>query len=374
MSYRPPCLAVASCFALALASVPASAAEVPPGLADAQKVVDDYSRPPTFKPPGPPFDIRKCASGNRMISIPNTSTNQFVKGVMDSEVSVGKEIGLPVMQWQNEGQPSQWIQGFDYAISNRFTIIDLISGINPAVVEPQIRKASEAGIKTFVSIYYDVSQPPDKLVAGNLPLNYHRDMGAVLADWMAVHTEGQARAIVIKSEEVLPTAPLVAGIHDEFEKNCPGCSVVQEINVGITEWATKIQSSLQSALLAHPEANYVVPIYDSMTQFVTPAIALTGRARNVKVATVDGTPYVLDLVRQGRVEMDIGENLDWAARATIDGYMRKICGLPMPAELGVPFYIFDSHNAADAGVPAKYNLGYGDAYRAGFQKLWMLPN
>ena len=352
-------------------SVPAVAAEAG-NLAAAKQVVDLHTRAPVFEAPGPPFDIRACAKNLKMLSIPNNSANPFVTGLVTSEVAVGREIGLQVTAWQNQGQPNQWIQGFNYAVSNRFNIIDLIAGINPAVVEPQIREANQAGLKTFTSVYYDVSQKLDPLFTGSMPLNYHDDMGEVLADWMAVHTGGKARAIVIKSDEVLPTAPLVAGIQDGFKKNCPGCQIVQEINVGITEWGTKIQPSLQSALLAHPEVNYVIPIYDSMTQFVMPAINLTGRAGRVKVATADGTPFVLDLLRQGSVEMDIGENLDWVARATIDGYMRKICNLPMPTELNIAYYIFDQHNVTDAGVPAQYSRGYGDAYKRGFDTLWKI--
>lgn len=342
-------------------------------LAAAQQVVDMHSKAPAFEAPGPAFDIRACTKNLKMLSIPNNSANPFVTGLVAGEVAVGKEIGLQVTPWQNQGQPNQWIQGFDYAISNKFNIVDLIAGINPAVIEPQIKKASQAGLRTFTSVYYDVSQRPDPLLTGSMPLNYHDNMGEVLADWMAVRTGGKARAIVIKSDEVLPTAPLVAGIHDEFKKNCPGCQIVQEINVGITEWGTKIQASLQSALLAHPDVNYVIPIYDSMTQFVVPAINLTGRASKVKIATADGTPFVLDMLRQGKVEMDIGENLDWLARATVDGYMRKICNLPMPAELKIAYYIFDQHNIADAGVPAQYSRGYGEAYKQDFKTLWMIP-
>ena len=351
----------------------AVAGDATAGLAAAQQVVDAHRRSPVFEAPGPAFNIRDCASGKKMLSIPNTSANPFVTGLISGEVEVGKEIGLAVTPWQNQGQPSQWIQGFDYAISNKFNIVDLIAGINPAVVEPQVKKAAAAGIKTFTSVYYDVSQKPDPLLAGSLPLDYYNDMGGVLADWMAIHSNGKAHIVIIKSEEVLPTAPLVAGIRDELKKNCPGCEVVQEINVGITEWGTKIQSSLQSALLAHPDVDYVVPIYDSMSQFVVPAINLTGRNGKVKVATADGTPFVLDLLREGKVEMDIGESRDWLVRATIDGYMRDMCGLPMPAKLKIPYYIFDAKNVADAGVPAQFSQGYGgQTYKDDFKKLWMM--
>ena len=129
---------------------------------------------------------------------------------------------------------------------------------------------------------------------------------------------------------------------------------------------------MQSAVLAHPELNFIVPIYDSMSQFVVPALQLTGKTGKVKVATFNGTPFVLDYVRNGDVDMNIGESLDWIAHATIDGYLRSLCGLPVPKDIGVPFYIFDSSNVKDAGVPAQFDQGYGSDYVAGFRKTWGL--
>jgi ribose transport system substrate-binding protein len=70
--------------------------------------------------------------------------------------------------------------------------------------------------------------------------------------------------------------------------------------------------------------------------------------------------------------MDIGESVDWIAYATLDGHLRDLCGLKSPAALNVPFYIIDKTNVADAGVPASYDKGYGDAYITGFRKLWKL--
>jgi ribose transport system substrate-binding protein len=236
-------------------------------------------------------------------------------------------------------------------------------------VEPQLAAAKAAGVHVFVSHYYDPSQPPDKLVAGNLPVSFYRQ-GWILGNWMIYKTNGHANAIIVKSVEVLPTAPLVQGIHDALARNCPDCKIAEEINVGITEWGTKIQPSVQSALLAHPRVNYVIPIYDSMSQFVVPAIRLSGKTGTVNIATSNGTPFVLDFIRNGDVQMDIGESLDWIARATIDGYLRNLAGLPMPKDIGVPYYLFDASNVRTAGVPAAPNEGYGTGYVAGFHTVW----
>jgi ribose transport system substrate-binding protein len=352
-------------------SVEVRAASIDDGLVRAQRVLDIYRQKPVFAAPGPAFDARACAAGKKMLSMPNSSANPFLKGIVRQEIAAGREIGLAVTEWENQGQPNQWVQGMNFAIQGKFAIVDLISGINPQLIEPQIRAASDAGVKTMASHFYDPSQPVDPLLAASLPVDFNR-VGKILADWAIVRTGGKANIAIVKDDDVPPTGPLVAGIADELAANCPNCKIVQQINVGVTEWGTRIQPSVQSALIANPGVNFVIPIYDSMSQFVVPAIRLTGKSATVKIVTFNGTPFVLDYVQAGAVDMDIGESLDWIARATIDGYLRVLCGLPAPKDIGVPFYLFDSANAKDAGTPASFDQGYGLEYVAGYRHLWGL--
>ena len=107
-------------------------------------------------------------------------------------------------------------------------------------------------------------------------------------------------------------------------------------------------------------------------QFVVPALTITGRSEDVKVATFNGTPFVIGMIQGGQVEMDVGENLDWIAHGIADSHMRRLCGLEVPADPKIPLMIFDASNAETAGVPPEASKGYGDAYEAGFRELWML--
>ena len=52
--------------------------------------------------------------------------------------------------------------------------------------------------------------------------------------------------------------------------------------------------------------------------------------------------------------------------------MRMICGLPTVKDPKIPLLIFDKSNADTAGKPAKVSTGYGDAYIAGYRKLWKM--
>lgn len=341
------------------------------GLAQAKTNLAPYSAKPVFKAPGDPFDAKKCAAGKKQMSIPNNSANPFLKGIIDREKAAGALVGLEVVEGQNQGTPAEWVQQVELATRDKYAIIDLISGIDPGSIEPSLQAAKAAGVKVMTSHFYDPSFKPHPVVSSSLTIGFG-EVGKILADWSTVATEGKANIAIVVSRDVPPTIPLVENFTKELAAVCPNCKIVQEINVGVTEWGTKIQPGVQAALQANPDINVVIPIYDSMSQFVVPAIRLAGKTGQVKVATFNGTPFVLDYIQSGEVDMDIGESLDWIAYATVDGHLRDACGLPTPTALNVPFYIFDKANAKDAGTPAQFDTGYGDAYKAGFRKLWGL--
>jgi ribose transport system substrate-binding protein len=192
---------------------------------------------------------------------------------------------------------------------------------------------------------------------------------------MIVQTEGKVNALVVVSKEVVATTPYLEAMEDEFNTRCPEAKRTY-VNVPVVDWASKIQPSCQSEILRNPDLNYIIPIYDSMSQFVVPAITITRAEDRVKIATFNGTPFVIKMIQDGQVEMDIGENLDWIGKANMDTYLRAMCGLdlpsPTPDRPASPIYIFDKNNAFDAGTPPKPSQGYGTEYIEGYHKLWGL--
>ena len=352
-------------------SAPASAQA---NLAAAQAMVDAHKTLPVFAAPGPKFNARSCMEGKRILTLPVSSANPFTKNIAVAMVAAAKEVGFEIVEWENQAQPSQWVQGINFAINEKFDLIDLLGGVDPRAIAPQIKAARDAGIVVKTSHFYDLTQKEMSQnvgIDGTVPLSFNT-VGRILANWAIVQTQGKANILIIGSDEIVPTAPFVAGIRDELAKNCPGCEEVAYINAPVPEWATKIQTSVQSALLANPKINYIIPIYDSMSGFVVPGVRIAGKSGQVKIATFNGTPFVIDFIQQGQVEMDVGESLGWIARAIVDSHMRTLCGLQEPAELNVPFYLFTAENAKTAGTPADFDRGYGDVHVTGFRKLWGL--
>jgi ribose transport system substrate-binding protein len=371
MQKRAHLAAIASAFAISVFAGPAMADAVSDGLAQAKANLVKYTSTPEFVAPGEPFDAKACAAGKKQMSIPNNSANPFLKGIIDRMKAAGAEVGLEVVEGQNQGTPAEWVQQVELATRDKYDIIDLISGIDPGSIEPSLQAAKDAGVKVMTSHFYDPTFEQNPVVSSSLTIGFG-EVGRILADWATVVTEGNPQIAIVVSRDVPPTIPLVEEFTKELAAVAPNGRIVQEINVGVTEWGTKIQPGVQAALQANPDINVVIPIYDSMSQFVVPAIRLVGKTGQVKVGTFNGTPFVLDYIQSGEVDMDIGESLDWIAYATIDGHLRDACGLPTPTALNVPFYIFDKNNAATAGTPAQFDTGYGDAYKSGFRKLWGL--
>jgi ribose transport system substrate-binding protein len=359
-------LGLASVLVLA-ALLPASAQE---GVDKAKADIASYSGIPEFVAPGDAFDAKACMAGKKIFTIPASSSIPFIKTIADHKDALAKELGFEHMQWENQGNPTQWIQGIEHATNNGFNLVSLLAGADPRFFEPQVAKAQAAGVKVVTSHLTGLEQDAPAGVDAATAIDY-RKAGELMADWTIAKTGGKTNALVIVSNEALSTDSIVSGLKEAFDTRCPDCKY-EIVNVPIIDWATKIQPTVAGALQANADLNYVIPIYDSMSTFVTPAIAIAGRGDNVKVATFNGTPFVLDLIRQGEVEMDIGENLDWIAHAMLDAEMRLLCGKETIRDSKVPLRVFSAENIAEAGEPADAAKGYGDAYVEGFRKLWMV--
>lgn len=340
-----------------------------PEAARAREQLEPYRKLPTFQAPGESFDAAACMKAKSILTIPASSAVPFIKTIQNSMGQVAKDIGFTLKVWENQGQPTQWVQGFDYAINNKFNLIDLMAGADPRFLEPQVKAAEAAGLKVVAAHLTGYEQPAPAGVSGVVPIDYKR-AGALLADWAIWKTDGKVNAIVVGINDVLSTDSMMSGIKEEFAK-CPNCKW-SYVNVTIPEMATKTQTNVQGALTADPAVNFVIPIYDVLTQWVVPAVTITGRTDKVKIATFNGTPFAIGLVQEGKVDVDIGENLDWIGHAVVDAEMRMLCGLPTVKDPKIPLLIFDKSNADTAGKPPQVNTGYGDAYIDGYRKLWQL--
>src|SRR3954454_13111117 len=336
--------------AAALVVAPAAiAATVAASATGAQANLDSHRKVPHFVAPGPAFDAKAKAGGKTIFVIPASSQIPFVSTIANHMKRLGALAGVKTTIWQNQGQPSQWVQGMDAAIAQNANAIVLLAGIDPGALQPQIKAAKAKGIPTIVAHLYDTKQKSAPNVGGvvNIPYNL---AGRLIADQAIVDSKGKANALVVTINQVKSTVPMVAGIKTEFAKYCKGCNL-QFTDVTIADVATKIQPNVQGALTADPGINYVICLYDSAeAPFASAAIRAAGRTGKVKISTFNGTPEMLKEVKKGDIiTMDVGENLEWIGYAIVDQSMRIMGALPAVKNARVPVRVFDKTNISQAG-------------------------
>jgi ribose transport system substrate-binding protein len=313
---------------------------------------------PKFVAPGPAFDA-SAAKGKTVFLIPETSQVPFLQAIDKSIINVGKQYGVKVTEYTNQGQSSQWVQGMNQAIAQKASAI--ILGAPPELLGPQLAQAK-------VLHLYDKTMP----LASNIAATVFAPFTAAAkleADWAILDTKGKADAVIVTSNEVTPSKYIVKAMQSEFKAHCPTCKTTV-IDVPAADWGTKMQSAVQSALVKDPNVNYVIPLYDSAIQFVLPGILASGKSGKVKIASYNGTPFVLTDIKQGKVAMDVGESQDWIGHANMDQALRLITGHPAIKDYETPIRIFTKSNIAQAGNPPDPNKAFGNGYVQGYSKLW----
>src|ERR1019366_8145892 len=346
-----------------------SPSAVAKGIALATSRLAMFNKIPTFKAPGAAFNAKKIMKNKIIFSIPVNSSDQFVQTLEDGMASAAKKVGFKFVDYQNSGSPAQWVTGMNEAISEHVSVIDLLAGIDPKSLEPQIKAAKAAGIKVVSSDTYGIGQPSDPILNGTVNAPYVQT-AKLQADWMTVHSNGKGQILLIGSSDVAASPFGIAAEKAEFKQVCPNCKVYS-IDVPVADWASTTQTQVQAQLQAHPNLNYVSPVYDSQSQFIIPAITTANKVGKVHIVSYDGTPFVLGDMQTEKgsiVQMDVGEDLEWVSLAIIDNEMRIVGGLSAVANEGIPLYLWDITNVKNAGTPPQNNKGYGAADLSGYYK------
>ncbi len=333
--------------------------------------IEKYMKIPEFKAPGPAFDV-SAAKGKKIFNVPLSSTIPFVQTIDEELARLAKQLDIEFVQCPNQGQVAQYVQCMNQAVSQKADLVHLDQAPNPASLQPQLEQAQKAGIKTVASHIYDVAGDPPP--AGHLdavtPAGF-TTASRLAADWAIMKTEGKAHVLAVTADDIVPHVQMGEAIKDELEKYCGSGCTYTNLNVPLTEWATKLQTNVQSALLANPDINYVIPVVDGMTSYVVPGVIAAGAKGRVHVATFNGTPFAMKFLQDDNViDMIVGENLHWNAWADMDQMLRVLTGQPPVEDEFTALRIFTAENIDEAGTPPKVNVGYGDAYVDGYLELW----
>lgn len=344
--------------------------------AEAKAAVDAAKQIPEFDLDAPEIDLSKI-DGKTVFNIPVASTIPYVADVDREMKRLAEENGLKFIQYENEGNPTQWAAGFNQAIGQKVDLIIMQAGNDPRLVVPQLRRAKSAGIPVLVShLYQNGTKPPSEvadLITGYVTVPFW-ESGRLSVDY-AVAEDGcdGMSALIINAKEVPPSQGIVDAMKEQLKKRCPDAKVA-EANVPVVDWGTKIRPEVQSAISRDPNLKWVLPIYDSMSLGAEAGIRAAGKGDgSIKIASYNGTPAIMKLIQDGDImAAEQGENINWLAYANMDQAFRILGAGPIieDGNENTPLRTFDDSNIDEAGKPPVGDKGYGTSYQTGYEALW----
>jgi ribose transport system substrate-binding protein len=348
-----------------------AAATEPGGGAAVDKIkaeIGRFQEIPRFEAPGPAFDI-SGAKGKKVLNIPASSANPFLASIDEGMREVARRAGIEWIQYENQGDPADWGRGIDQAVTQRADVI-VLNAPDANLLAPQLRRARKAGIKVVSAHLYDEEmEHPEEVDAFSFAPFI--EAAELEAKWTIADSDGKADVLLVSSNDFDVSPVQRDAMLEVFEQRCPECRT-KVVDVPSKDWAAKVQTTVQSALLANPKITHVIPFYDSMAQFVGAALQSASNGSKVKVVTFNGTPSILKMLQDEKsVVMDVGEDPRWIGWQTMDQVMRVMTGEPVVRAENA-MRIFDETNVDEAGTPPKLGEGYGDAYVSGFEELWGL--
>lgn len=350
------------------------------GVAYATAQVAKYESSPSYSDYGPAFNI-SSVKGDKVLEIPLSSSDPDEAYTDTAMQNAATAAGLNFQVYNNSGQVSQWIAGIQLGISEHVAAI-ILQSINPAQVLPAVQAAHAAGIPVIA-----VHQPdPNLYPAGSFNTADYADVAVSVpgpfvqasnldAYYVIARSNGKAHVMFINAPGDINSGGESTRFDQTMSNYCPACKVTT-VGVPVPEWSTKIQGNVQSFLLAHPATNWIVPIFDSETEYVIPGVAAQSKASTVKIASFNGTPSILQYVRAGTMAMDVSESFTWLGYADIDATLRVLThqpNLPIKDYEAEPLRIITKANiGTDFNASGTFTDGAfpNSSYVKGFTSTW----
>ncbi|MBO3749567.1 sugar ABC transporter substrate-binding protein [Streptosporangiaceae bacterium NEAU-GS5] len=345
-----------------------SAADSTAGLAEAQKIVDQYRQPPTWQGPDDPVSIKDLA-GKKVTYISVSNSIPVLKYWSDAVTKLLEQYGgVQLNVVDAKGSVDEANKGFEQAIAQKADAI-LFLALPPQLFQAQISKAKAAGIKV-ISAQTGI---PGKIDAGQdaeVTFDYVK-VGELIGDWMVADSKGSGKGLVVTSDDVPASQPQAQGTLSEVKRLCPACDLSVK-DVQIPQWESSIAPLFQTTINSDPTRTYLLPLYDGQSLPGLGAIRTAGAGEKVKVGAFNATPGIVEQLKDpaSGLKLEVGGHNEWWAYACTDAIFRVLAGAPPVENYNVGLRIFDSTNANLIEGKDEFSWYGSSDYKTKFPALW----
>ena len=369
-------LALAGCASGSPAADPSSPPL--PSVTDPAEVaaaVDAARQPLTWQLSAPAISVGAAQRG-KSVAVITKDINPFIQAVTDGIGTAAGKAGMATPRSNPAASASDVSRQLSQAVAQRAAAIITV-GFTTAEIAAPLGQASAAGIPV-VQLFVTDPGPPPAEAAGAGVFGYvspcYTCIGAAMASVVIHDSGGHASVVFVNAPDVGIAALEARGFTAELGKTCPGCTV-KVADAPIAQWGTQIPA-IAAAAAADRGVNYVVPVFDTATPLVLPALAAAGADQRIKLVSSNGDQAPLRDMRAGAAPRwvgNIGVNGEWIGWASMDQVFRALTGQPALPDEKIGFRTFTPANVGGLGLDGNPSSWYGDTDFAGqYLKLWGL--
>jgi ribose transport system substrate-binding protein len=348
--------AIAACSSTSSAPQPGSASgstpSADPGVAHAQQQVAEYEKAASsFPAPGPALDAKQVAAlkGKTILFVPDGLIGPFPAIQQGVQTALG-HLGIAVKTCDPNFLPTQVAACFGQAKTDGAVAV-ITAGL-PYSLAANAYQALEA---EHIPVMVSTAGPGNPASTGDIafePGDVSAALaGTVSADQVIADSGGKASVLFVAASGSPTVAAQAKETQAEFAKYCPRCTVT---TVSFDPTATsQIASSVSSALISNPSTSYILSQADAYIPYIMTGLQSSGSSTRPEIISETGVPAVLDMVQQKQgVSADIAFDSSYVGWNAVDGVLRLLTGVAVPAEPYDPVRIFNAANLAGLHLTA----------------------
>lgn len=343
-------------------------------VAEATKLAEAIMKPVTFKAPGPPIPVGTSLKGKKVKFIAPVD-NQFSETAGKAMQAAGAVAGVSVETDYAAATLSQIQSAINSAIIEKVSAIVILS-VPPAAIAQPIKDAISHGIPVMVTGAHE----PGALDSTEKSLGVKADVtgcyscaGRAMADFAVMQSKGNVHALFINSPDIGVSNDEAKAFASELKRLCSTCTT-QQVDIPVADWATQMTSTVASALAAHPDINYIAPVFDTMEAFTTPAVKAANALDKINMVSFNASEAQMKEMQTGAKPTwvaDGGYDLTWWGWLMMDDAYRAMLNKPTVPSPAVPLRFFTRASLKPFNVSGSQDPWYGNPqYVSGFKKLW----
>lgn len=349
------------------------------GLTEAQRMVDAAMAPPKFTLVGEPIAVGDKLKGKRILWLQSFSSLPFWTNQMVGFKAAMESAGIELTIVDPNADLVKAARAIEDGINRKYDLINM-GNETPAELAAPIRAAKAAGIPVNCFLARDPGPLTDEeksigCVAMTSPSYTEIGQLAAAATFVISKGDQNIRAFAFNAPGGSGVADYETnGFLNKLKELCPTCKA-EQVDSPPASWATDLGPLTTSLITAHPDLNWLFPIYGGGVQFMVPAIAAAGAEDKVKIGTQEDSTTAIRQIQNGDLAYAVAVPLEWFGLASADVTFRILLNQPVPDDVKVPLHLYTADNVKGINPdeePADQAKWFGLDYRTPYFKNWGL--